>query len=271
MQRLIYYLLAGILSLSSAKAGAESPLDRIVQKAYVHEKGDEWRDHLWSSAFLTLSDSFLLQHADYEGEPENLAAQTRFAETVAYQGIYTPLVEGKITPVYAAFDIAGTQIAHKLFPKLGFVEPFVDRIADITERKNLRFLALVTAGTMAAGYTLPRQRDLIEIDAGEQTNPNNAWLHVGFFAYYTFRTSMLLEHAGYDKHPPESLAWRVAFGLGLAKELIYDGTVGKGPSVIDAGADALGVWIGHKAAKVYREGRNLTVSLVPNLRITYTF
>ena len=246
-----------VLALWCKVPEARAGLDSMIEKISLNEKGDEWRDHLWSSAFLTLSDAFLLRHAGYgknpgdERRPHELAARSRFIETVAYQGIYTPFVEQKLTPTYALFDMVGMHGSYFLFPRLKPLQPAVDHLADITERQKLRNMVLFTAATIAVGYTLPQRREVIDLHAKEQID-NTTRQHIGFFAYYTFRTSLLLERAGYQKHPPESLAWRAVFGLGLAKELIFDAMVGTGPSVLDAFANGIGTWLGYSGAKLHR-------------------
>lgn len=255
---------------SSAEAKKLDWLDDIVENIYLDEKGSEWRDHLWLSTFLTLTDSFLLKHAGCDDKKANeLSVKTRFLETVGYEGLYTPIFERKITPTYALFDLAGLNLGYYLFPKLKPLQPFVDKIADITNKQTLENIAVISASLTAISYTLPRQRDLIKFDADEQIDDNNFFKHVGFFSYYTLRTSLLLENTGYKKHPPESLAWRVAFGLGLVKELIIDGTIGKGPSILDVGADSGGVFLGYMCAKTYR---NLIVLPYRNgARLFYNF
>ena len=245
-KKLVTLGLAGLLNFNPVNADR---LDDFIGNFYVDGKGDEWRDHFWGSLFLTVNDSFLLRHAGCKDKPEDLAAKVRFLETVGYQG-YTMLYEKKITPVYSAFDILGAHLGHKLFPRLEFLQPVVDELADITEKDKLRNLALLTAGTVAVGYTLPSRRDLIKLDLDEQIEKNNRAKHIIFFSYYTFRTSWLLEHAGYDKHPPESLAWRIAFGMALGKELIVDSLIGKGPSVGDALENGVGVASGYWLFKV---------------------
>jgi hypothetical protein len=194
-----------------------------------------------------------------------LAARARFVETIAYQGLYTTAFEKKITPIYALFDIAGIHASHYLFPRLRPLQPSIDQLADLTERQKLKNITILTAATIAVGYTLPRCREVIDLHAEEKIDDTTA-LHIGFFSYYTLRTALLLEHAGYQKHPPESLAWRLAFGLGLGKELIFDALVGTGPSVLDAFADGVGVWLGYGTAKLVgrTKNRKARVGILPS-------
>ena len=269
-----------ILLPITEEAAAYAEFDRTIDRLSLDEKSGKWRDYFWSSAVLTLSDAFLLQHAGYgkspgdRRQPHDLAARARLLETVALQG-YSSTVNRKLTPTYAMFNVAGIHTGHYLFPRLRPLQPMVDRMAEITEWQNLTNLMLFTAVGVAVGYTLPRRRDVVDLHAEEKIDDTTRQ-HIGFFAYYTFRTSLLLQKAGYEKHPVESLAWRVAFGLGLAKEMIFDSMVGTGPSLSDAMADGIGTFLGYVGVKAYRSlkrpGSNLEfLPQSSGVQVSYAF
>ncbi|MAF51352.1 MAG: hypothetical protein CMH64_04655 [Nanoarchaeota archaeon] len=244
--------LVGLLNFSPVNA---DKVDDFVNST-LGGNGIDWRLHLWDSMVLTTNDSFLLRHTGYgeknDKKPEDLAAKVRFLDTINYQGILmSTLRKEDIKDIRknTFFDLLGIEIAHDLYPRLRFIDPIVDKLADISDRNNLKYLAGITGIALFIGYTYPGEGNLYNLNFDEQTRGNNLWKHIGFASYYTFTRSLMLEHAGYEKHPPESLAWRNAYGVVLAKELILDAR-GKGPSIRDVAEGGVGIALGYGAFKI---------------------
>jgi hypothetical protein len=255
--------LAGLLSFGSVVEGdpISDFLDDVVEKISVDDERGAWKKHLWYSIVIPTSDAFLINYANPDHEDaKSMAANTRFLEIVGHQGIYNAGIKREINPANTLFDLIGSKIAYESFSRLENMQPFVSKLADVSERQNLMSIAKITVATIAIGYTLPGEENLFELNLEEQFDGNNFLKHVGFYSYYTYRTSAMLDFVGYDKHPSESLAWRVAYGTALAKELLVDSRIGKGPSVRDAVEDGLGVALGYGSYKLQNKiGDNVEI------------
>lgn len=272
LKRIGIYLTAAF-SLATPSLSRADGLDDLINKVAIDEKNGEWRDHLLISFFQTELDAILFNKVGSEN-PAALAAKTRFVETIAHQGLYTPIVERKITPIYSLSDIAGIELAVKTYNSIGEdVKTVADKLTRIPDRKEL-----VTLGVIAGlGYLLKQEKGPLDIDLHAKERIDNTTLsHVAYFWYSTVRLSAQTRSIK-PSYSPKKVAWR-NFKLALVKESIYDAGWGTGPSLLDAGADAIGVFLGFKTAEyITRRGISLpeSIAIIPQryrgLKIEYRF
>ena len=85
--------------------------------------------------------------------------------------------------------------------------------------------------------------------------------HSVYFSYTTFRTCLQASQLSNGEYPLEKVAWR-AFKIGLLKELVFDAGWGTGPSILDAAADAVGVYAGYKGAEFFLD-KGVFISVSP--------
>ncbi len=258
LKRSLVYLTTAF-SLATPSLSRADGLDDLINKVAIGEKNGEWRDHLLLSFFQTELDAVLFDKVGSEN-PAGLAAKTRFVETVVHQGLYTPLKEGKITPIYALSDVLGTELAVKTYDSVGEdVKIVVDKLTRIPDKKELVILGVIAG----LGYLLRQEKGPLDIDLhAEERIDNTTFSHVAYFWYSTLRLSAQTRSIK-KTYSPKKVAWR-NFKLALVKESLYDAGWGTGPSLLDAGADALGAFLGYETYQ-YMSAR---LDFLRNLRIT---
>jgi len=269
LKKLGVYLTAAF-TLSAPLSSRGDGLDGLIQNVSIDERSGEWRDHLLSSFFQTELDAILFEAAKAKN-PEDVAAKTKFVETLVHQGFYTPAIEDKLTPIYAASDLLGTEFANRTYGTVG--ENFKPVVKKLTRVPDLD--EIITLGTIVGiGYLLRQERTPLDIDLHSKENIDWTTLsHVAYLWYTTTRLSLQVNSIN-KSYKLEKIAWR-NFKLGLAKELIYDAGWGTGPSLFDAGADTVGTFLGYKTAK-YLTKKDLleNFNIIPNnqgLKISYNF
>ena len=262
--------LTAAFTLAAPSSLSADKIDDLMHKVSIHERNGEWRDHLLSSFFQTELDAILLEAAKVK-DPEEVASKTRFLETVVHQGIYTPLVEDKLTPIYAVSDLLGAEFAYKTYGSVGKnFKPVVKKLTRVPDLDEI-----ITLGTIIGiGYLLRQERTPLDIRLhSEERIDGTTFSHVAYLWYTTTRLSLQVNSAN-PSYSLEKIAWR-NFKLGLAKELIYDAGWGTGPSILDASADAVGTFLGYKTAQYLSETNWFeNISITPEkrvLRINYNF
>ena len=269
LKKLGVYLTAAFTSATPLSSRGDG-LDDLIQNVSIDERSGEWRDHLLSSFFQTELDAILFEAAKAKN-PEDVAAKTRFVETIIHQGFYTPIIEGKITPIYAASDLLGTEFANRTYTTVGeSFKPIVRRLTRVPSSDEI-----ITLGTIIGiGYLLRQERTPLDIDLHSEENIDGTTLnHITYLWYTTTRLSLQVNSIN-KAYRLEKIAWR-NFKLGLVKELIYDSGWGTGPSLFDAVADAVGTFLGYKTAQYLTERDLLdNFDIIPDnkrLRINYRF
>jgi len=220
-------------------------LDDLLDKISIHEQKGEWRDHFGLSFFQTTSDAYFLSKFD-GGIGRDLAQKTRFLEVIVHQGLYSPIVERKITPIYALSDILGIETADLLYKK---IEPHLEWFASLDKKPDRE--ELIDLGILVSlSYVIGRREPInLSLHAKEKVDYTSL-AHSVYFSYTTFRTCLQASQLSNGEYPLEKVAWR-AFKIGLIKELVFDAGWGTGPSILDAAADAVGVYAGYKSAELF--------------------
>ena len=243
LKNVLNYSLAGMLSFVNPVSADK--LDNLIDRISIHEQKGEWRDHFGLSFFQTVSDRYFLSKFNRD-KGRSLAQETRFLEIVVHQGLYTPIIERKITPTYALSDILGIKAADLLYDK---IEPHLEWFDSLDKRPDMEEIIdlgiLVSLSYIVGG----REPINLKLHAKEEVD-HTSLAHSVYFSYTTFRTSLQVNQLSNGKYSPEKVAWR-AFKIGLLKELVFDAGWGTGPSVLDAAADALGVYAGYNLARLY--------------------
>ncbi len=252
MRKALCCTLAGLVSFSNISYGDK--LDDFIDKVSIHEQKGEWRDHFGLSFFQTISDGYFLSQFD-GSTGRNLAQRTRFLEVVAHQGLYSPIIEDKITPVYALSDILGIETADRLYDKIEPHLKWFDTLNKKPDRKELIDLGILVSLSYIIGGREPINLDLHAKERIDHT----LWAHSLYFGYTTFRTSLQVNDLSKAEYPLEKVAWR-SFKIGLLKELVFDAGWGTGPSILDLVADGIGVYAGYKSAD-YLLGNRISFSI----------
>ena len=260
-----------ILSLWTGRADAgfgltRKTIDEQIQRFAIDETPGEWRDHLWQSYAQTTIDALLFEHAGYGKafddmrSPSHLAGITRLGEVAFHQIAYTGLYEKKRTPTYVFFDVVGIYLADRYYEQTSrILFPLINNFKKKTHGEQAWFAAKIMGVAYAVTLLNPSERQLFDIHAKEEIDETTAY-HIAYFTYYTYRTSLLLDYAGYPDHKPhhtcESLAWRNAVYIGILKEILLDYWLGSGPSFYDTAADVVGVSLGYSMAKLHKTVSN---------------
>ncbi|MBI4158972.1 hypothetical protein HY500_01800 [Candidatus Woesearchaeota archaeon] len=248
LKRFFPYLLAAFMSLpQGVKADG---LDDLVDLISIDEQKGEWRDHFGLSFFQTVSDSYFL--SQFKGNNGRSSSQkTRFLEVVVHQGLYSPIAERKITPTYALSDILGIETADLLYDR---IEPHLEWFDSLDKRPDRE--ELIDLGILFSLSYIVGGREPISLDLhAEERIDRTLLFHSVYFGYTTFRTSLQVNELSKGEHPLEKVAWR-AFKIGLLKELVFDAALGTGPSVLDALADGIGVYVGYGLADLCLKHNN---------------
>ena len=236
------YLTQALATITLSTSVQADSLDNFIHKFAIDEKNAEWRDHFTLSFLETSGNVAFLREAGHK-KPRKLAALTRLAEIGAHQLIYTPFIENKRTPTYAAADIVGTYAALTLTP---LIEERIDfsKLTKKPSKGDLIFLGTLTG----LSYMFSHRKDPLDLNLhAEEKIDNTTKSHLFFFTYYTLRTSQQARRTN-SSYPLEKAAWR-AFYLGAAKEVIFDTGWGTGPSLLDLTADATGIYLGYRLSK----------------------
>lgn len=242
LKRFLNYSLAFLFSFGTpAKA---DKLDDLIDKISIYEQKGEWRDHFGLSFFQTVSDSYFLSQFTKE-HGRDLAQKARFLEVVVHQGMYSPIIERKITPVYTLSDVLGIEAADLLYNKIEPHLEWFDSLDKKPDRKEIIDLGILFSLSYIVGGREPISLDLHAKEKIDHT----LLTHSLYFGYTTFRMSLQVTQLSNTEFL-EKVAWR-AFKMGLLKELVFDAGWGTGPSVLDAAADAVGVYVGYKCAEFF--------------------
>lgn len=258
MRKVLFSALAGLVGFSSISYGDK--LDDLVDKISIHEQKGEWRDHFGLSFFQMVSDSYFLRQFDVD-TGRSLAQRTRFLEVVAHQGMYSPIIEDKITPIYALSDVLGIETADLLYDKIEPHLKWFDSLNKKPDRKELFDLGILVSLSYIIGGREPINLDLHAKERIDHT----LWTHSLYFGYTTFRTSLQVNNLNKTEPYLEKVAWR-SFKIGLLKELVFDAGWGTGPSVLDLAADGIGIYAGYKSASYFLDKR-ASVFITPERRI----
>lgn len=260
LKNVLKYSLVGLLSFANPVSADK--LDDLIDKVSIHEQKGEWRDHFGLSFFQTVSDRYFLSKFDRK-DGRDLSQRTRFLEVVVHQGLYTPIIERKITPIYALSDILGIESADLLYGKIEPHLEWFDSLDKKPDRNQIFDLGILFSLSYIIGG-----RDPIRIDLhAKEKIDHTLWTHSLYFGYTTFRTSLQINSV--DKNSLERVAWR-SFKIGLLKELVFDALSGTGPSVLDVAADGVGVYLGYKGAS-YFLNNEFSISVSPKGMVQISF
>ncbi len=253
LKKALKYSLACLLSFGNPTSADK--LDDFIDRISIHEQKGEWRDHFGLSFFQTISDTYFLNRFSKDGR--NLAQKTRFLEITAHQGLYTPFVERKITPIYALSDVFGIETADVLYNN---IEPHLEWFDSLDKKPNMN--EIIDLGILFSLSYVVGGREPINLSLHAKERVDHTSLaHSVYFSYTTFRTSLQVNQLTGGKPPLEQVAWR-AFKIGLLKELVFDSLLGTGPSILDVGADGAGVYLGYKSVS-YCLDKDISISVSP--------
>lgn len=252
LKRALNYFLPFLLSFGTP--AFSDRLDDLIDRISIHEQEGEWRDHFGLSFFQTISDSYFLNQLN-GNNGRALAQKTRLLEVVAHQGLYSPIVEKKITPTYALSDILGIEAADLLYDKIEPHLEWFDSLDKKPDREELIDLGILVSLSYVVGG-----RDPINLDLHAEERVDHTLLaHSLYFGYTTFRTSLQVNELSKGEHFLEKVAWR-SFKIGLLKEFVFDALLGTGPSVLDVAADGVGVYLGYKSAYYFLD-KEISISI----------
>ncbi|MEK6856423.1 MAG: hypothetical protein AABX49_00250 [Nanoarchaeota archaeon] len=261
MKRRLCYALASLLCFSNVGHGDR--LDDLIDKVSIQEQKGEWRDHLALSFFQTISDTYFLSNFDKDAG-RNLAKETRFLEVIAHQGLYTPTLEDKITPIYALSDVLGIEVADLLYER---IEPHLKWFDSLNKKPDKK--EIIDFGILALSSYIIGGRNPIYLDLhAKEKIDHTLWAHSLYFGYTTFRTSLQVDNLSKTEYPLEKVAWR-SFKIGLLKELVFDAGWGTGPSILDLLADGAGVYIGYKSADYFLD-KKFSISMSGNRMFNFS-